>query len=161
MNAPGTVRTPGGHRLRTVSRESRLDALHSKVDDLAGSVSGMASSAAGGQGGSQQASANLQQLTPSRMPPRDPTTSPMAVQSQRRAAANDLATTAGQQLRTTRASFADQYARRQQASASGGIAPNGTINGQSEAHNAATFGNQLKTSNGQGSSYETRKWFGQ
>jgi hypothetical protein len=24
MNAPGTVRTPGGHRLRTVSRESRL-----------------------------------------------------------------------------------------------------------------------------------------
>jgi len=24
MNAPGTVRKPGGHRLRTVSRESRL-----------------------------------------------------------------------------------------------------------------------------------------
>jgi hypothetical protein len=32
MNASGTVKKPGGHRLRTVSRESRLTGRQLKLD---------------------------------------------------------------------------------------------------------------------------------
>ena len=99
----------GNGGVEPASAES-LDALHAKVDDLQGSVAGMASS-----GSAPAQNQNLQSLTPSRMPERPAQVSPLAASAEQRTNALNSMQQAGQQLQATRDATSARFAARQAA----------------------------------------------
>ncbi len=101
--------------------------------ELATSVSGMQ-----GSGQPSAPNSNLQQLTPSRMPPRPASVSPLAASAAQRDNAIAQMQASGQQLASTKANMSARFQQRQAAGA-GGIAPPHTTNAMSDAHAEASF----------------------
>jgi hypothetical protein len=134
-----------------------LDELHSKVDALQGSVSGMASSAQGG--GVQQGNSNLQQLGAGlRLPERPPALDPLAASAAQRQRAGEQQAQSAQLLQGQRARNSAINAQRQQAS-SAGIAPPRTTNGMSDSFAQTSFyGTQGSGIGTAPSTWESARW---
>ncbi len=130
--------------------KSDVQGLHSRFDDLAGSIGNLNNSSQ---------NANTQQMTPRSMPPREAPVNPLAVSAQKRA-------NASVQMRASQQMLKDQAGRRnaiwngrQQASSAGMAAPGGTGNGMSERQSSASMagilrGSPMRPSSGVGTSAE-------
>jgi hypothetical protein len=130
--------------------------LHSRFDQLQGQVGGMASSGQGG--GGQQGNQNMQQLTPSRMPERPASVSPLAASATQRQNAMDRMAASHEQLANTRANTVAHFQQRQAAGA-GGIAPPHTTNAMSDAHAEASFNGMFGSGVGSApSTWNVAKW---
>jgi hypothetical protein len=132
----GTVTNgDGGPELAT---SEDVAGLHSRFDELSGQVGNMASSGAGGQA---QGNANLQGLTPSRMPPRPASVTPLAASAEQRTNALNSMQQAGQQLASTRASTVAHFAARQAQGSQ--VTPSGSGNAASDSMNDVTMSGAL------------------
>jgi hypothetical protein len=116
----------------------------------------MASTGQGAGGG--QGNSNLQGLTPSRMPERPASVSPLAASADARSRALDRMSAGQQNLSNTRASFSAHFAARQAAGA-GGIAPPNTTNAMSAGHAEKSFNGNFGTGIGPAQdTWDVQKW---
>ena len=133
--------------------QQSLDELHSKVEDLQGSVSGMGSSAA-----APVQNANLQHLTPSWMPPAEPSVSPLQASAQARDAAHASMAQGQQNLQAGQQRTVANFQARQQAS-SAGMRPAATTNAMSQGYaDRSFFGSQGSGNGTADSTWQSSRW---